>query len=441
MAGGVWTTQNKTRTGVYINFVSEASPLGSVGERGIAAFPASLPWGNPGLIILDAATYMDEALPRVGFHAGDGRIRHITAALAHARRVLIYRLGAQGAAKATVTIGKLTATAKWAGLRGNDLSLVVRQTLDDEDTFEVLTLLEGEEVDRQTAGTVEELTASDFIDWSGTGALTASAGAPLTGGTAGTATGGEYSAALAAFEPEDFNVLGIPVDDLPTKQLAVSYVKRLRDEGKKVVAVVVGYPDADHEGVISLKNSVVTTDGLTVEPTCLLWEIAGMTAAAGMNQSLTYQSIPGAVDAHPRLSNAETEQALRNGELVITASDGRAYIEQDINTLTSFTPEKGRPFSKNRVIRVLDSIANDLKRIFELYYLGKVSNDADGRSMLRSEMVTYLESLQSMRAIQNFDPQRDIFITMGTASDSVYVELAVQPVDAIEKIYMKVTVR
>ncbi|MFD0712846.1 phage tail sheath family protein [Paenibacillus sp. GCM10027626] len=441
MAGGVWSTQNKVRPGVYINFLSEKSSLGSLGERGIAAFPAPLPWGKPGLIVLDAASFLDKSLSLIGYRAGDARIRHITAALAHASRVLIYRLGAQGAEKASATVGALKATAKWGGLRGNDLSVIVRQSLDQADAFEVVTALEGQEVDKQIAETVEELAANDFIDWTGSGPLAATAGAALAGGTEGTATGDEYADAFAAFESEDFNVLGVPVDDVPTKKLAVAFTKRLRAEGKKIVAVVVNYPAADHEGVISLKNGIVTADGLQVEPVYLLWEIAAMEAAANMNQSLTYQSIQDAVDAYPRLTNSQTEQALLNGELVITASNGRAYIEQDINTLVSYTVEKGRMFSKNRVVRVLDGFANDVRRIFEQFYVGKVDNNQDGRALLQGEIVSYMRNLQEIAAIQNFDPQSDVRVLEGEQSDSVMIEVLLQPVDAIEKIYMKVRVR
>ena len=49
--------------------------------------------------------------------------------------------------------------------------------------------------------------------------------------------------------------------------------------------------------------------------------------------------------------------------------------------------------------------------------------------------------LQNLNAIQNFDAQKDVTIQAGSDSDSVYVEVNVQPVDSIEKIYMKVQVK
>ncbi|BFH11177.1 hypothetical protein PMJ10TS2_08050 [Paenibacillus melissococcoides] len=52
-----------------------------------------------------------------------------------------------------------------------------------------------------------------------------------------------------------------------------------------------------------------------------------------------------------------------------------------------------------------------------------------------------MNTLQAIAAIQNFDPQTDVAVLPGDEVDSVYAELVVQPVDAIEKIYMKVKVK
>ncbi|MNT83127.1 Phage tail sheath protein [compost metagenome] len=93
------------------------------------------------------------------------------------------------------------------------------------------------------------------------------------------------------------------------------------------------------------------------------------------------------------------------------------------------------------MIRVLDGLANDLKRTFEKFYLGKVDNNADGRNLLRSEAISYFTTLQNLGAIQNFDSQTDLFIVAGSESDSVYAEVHIQPVDSVEKFYMKVQVK
>ncbi|GJM70267.1 hypothetical protein HMSSN036_24830 [Paenibacillus macerans] len=68
--------------------------------------------------------------------------------------------------------------------------------------------------------------------------------------------------------------------------------------------------------------------------------IAAMEAGAAVNESLTYAEIPNAVDVTPKLTYSETIKALQNGELVLTAANGKVQIQQDINTFKTFTPEK-----------------------------------------------------------------------------------------------------
>lgn len=94
-------------------------------------------------------------------------------------------------------------------------------------------------------------------------------------------------------------------------------------------------------------------------------------------------------------------------------------------------------FTKNRVIRTVDNIANDITKIFEANYVGKVNNNDEGRSLLKASLVDYFATLQTVGAIQNFVTD-DIKVAKGNDSDAVVIEAAVQPVDSVEKIYITV---
>lgn len=438
MAGGTFTTQNKVRPGVYINFNSEPQPLGAVGDRGIATLALPLSWGPSKQIVgIKAGADVSEIL---GYDITNEKVKLVREALKRARLLLLYRLN-EGT-KATVTHEGLTITAQYGGVRGNDIQIVIQSNIDEPGQFDVYTLVDGEEVDVQTVADIEGLQDNAWVTFTGTGTLEPTAGVVLTGGTDGSVTNADHIDYLAAAELHDFNAIALTSDDSQLKGLYAAFAKRLRDdEGKKVQAVIENYPEADYEGVISVKNGVVLADGteLTAAEACA-W-VAGATAGAEVNESLTYQAYDGAVDVAPRYTNSQIEAALRNGEFVFTLNNGRAIVEQDINSLTTFTPDKGTQFSKNRVIRVLDGINNDFKRIFETYYIGKVDNNPDGRNLLRSECNSYLDGMQNINAIQNFDSQSDVRVQEGNASDSVLIEVDVQPVDSVEKIYMKVTVR
>ena len=176
-AGGTFTVQNKVRPGVYFRFRSKNKQDLTVGDRGIAALCEPLHWGPTAKVIeivagadMTVYTGYDITAPENRFLTEIFKGTNRTAA---PRKVLLYRPTASGAVKATMEIAPLTATAKYVGVRGNDISVVVTALSSPEGSFEVSTVVDGEIKDQQTAKTVEELAANSWVDWSGTGALTA----------------------------------------------------------------------------------------------------------------------------------------------------------------------------------------------------------------------------------------------------------------------------
>lgn len=437
MAGGTYTTQNKIRPGVYINFVSEGQLPGTLGERGTASIALNLDWGASKKMVTIVAG--DNTQKTLGYDYTSSQMMLIREALKRAQKLIVYRLN--DGEKSTVKAGVLTATARYGGIRGNQLTITVEKNINNETLFDVSTLLDGSSVDKQTVSNAKELVANDYVVFAGEGALTATAGAPLVGGTSAAATNADHTAYLAELEALEFQTVGLISDEASLKSVYAAYIKRLRNtEGKKVQAVLANYPNADQEGVISVKNGVVLTDGTVLDAKKSVAWVTGATAGTAVNSSLTYTAYDDAVDVNGKLTHSETEAALQKGEFVFTAVNDRAVVEQDINTFVSYTPEKARHFAKNRVVRVLDSIGNDMKRIFESYFIGKVNNNNDGRSLFRSQCIAYLDDLQNIGAVQNFNAQTDITVTAGNEVDSIVVELNVQPVDSVEKVYMKVKV-
>lgn len=439
MAGGNWITQNKVRPGVYVNITSNPKTLGTMGVRGTTALALSLPWGAERA--LQTVRPGDDVEAVFGYELNAPALMPLREALKRAGEVKVYRLNA--AEKAKTAGSGLEIVAAYSGTRGNDLKVVIEQSVEDPSRFEVNTLLEGRQVDSQSVAEAAELKGNGWVTFAanGTDGLKPTAGMPLAGGTNGTVTNQDHSNFLAALEVEEFQTVGLLSDDPQLKALYTAYVKRLREtEGKKVQAVIPNYPSADDEGVISVKNGVILNDGTVIDKVQAVAWVAAATAAAEVNESLTYQAYDDAVDADVRFTHTQTTAALQNGELLFTFSGGKAIVEQDINSYTSFTPEKGRAFAKNRVIRVLDGIAGDMKSIFERYYVGKVANNEDGRALFWSECASYLDNLQQLGAIERFNAQEDLTVSSGEEEDSVLLELAVKPVDSVEKVYMKVKV-
>lgn len=445
MAGGTWTDQNKVRPGVYIRFSTNRDLGLTVGERGVVTICEALNWGPVGQVMTIANG--ENMTPYTGYDITNENNRFIREIFRGTNRtsppttLLLYRPTAASSAAATVTTGVLTATAKYVGTRGNDITIVVTADADSEaDEFYVSTVVDGEIVDQQHGATVADLVNNDWVDFTGTGALTATVGAPLVGGANGTVAASAYSTYLAAIEPYKFDVIIYDGTDTTVQDAMVSFVNRLADEnGQYTQLVAANLTNPDSRFVINVMSGVTLADGTTLTPQQVTWWAGGATAGAKYNESLTYATYPTAVSVSPLLNNNQIINALNDGEFILVADFDEVHIEQDIDSLTSFTTDIGVVYRKNRVIRLCNTIANDIYRQFSENYIGVVNNNEAGRARFQAAIVGYLLQIQGNEGIQNFDAE-DVEVLPGNDIDSIVVNVSLYVVDAVEKIYMTVEV-
>jgi hypothetical protein len=209
--------------------------------------------------------------------------------------------------------------------------------------------------------------------------------------------------------------------------------------GRKCQLVIGNYPNKNTEYVISARNGVTLADGTALDDKQAVYWLAGAEAGAQYYQSLTYAQYPGAVSANPKLTDDAVAAAIAAGQIACVDDFGVVKVCSDINSLTTVTPTKGAEFKKNRVMRVIMQFCNDVYEHFSLYFLGKVDNNESGRALLRAWIIGYLNEMQGNNGIQNFTAE-DVEVLPGNEIDSVLVNVALQPVDSIEKVYMLVTV-
>ena len=444
MAGGTWTTQNKVRPGVYIRFKSGTGLGLTVGDRGVVAICEPMSWGPVGQVMtVDNGA---DTTPYCGYPITDPGamfLREIfkgTNRTSAPRQVLLYRPSATSSSQASAKISPLTATALYPGARGNSITVIVTEDADNEDTFTVSTVVDGEIVDSQQAQTVQELTANDWVTFSGTGALAANTGTALTGGADGTVEATAYSTFLSVIEPYDFDILIYDGTDSTVLTAMQSFVKRLADEnGQYCQLVAAGMTNPDSRFVIDNETGVTLSDGTELTKQQVCWWLGGAQAGAQYNQSLTYAAYPDAVTVSPVLTNSQAVAAINAGQFTLFAEDNVVKVETDINSLVTYTQDIGKVYRKNRVIRLCNSIANDIYKQFSDNFIGVVDNDDTGRMQFRTAIVGYMTTLQNARAIQNFTAE-DVEVLPGDDVDSIVVNVAIQAVDSVEKIYMTVTV-
>lgn len=438
MAGGTFVTMNKVRPGAYINFESVPKPLMTVAERGVVTMPVAMEWGPEGKMIalLSEDLLNGNSVAKIGYDAFDAESLVFREALKNAYKAYIYRADT-GGEKATATIGSLTVAALYKGVVGNKISVAV---VEYEEKFKVQTFLNGALKDEQIVSGIGDLVANDWVEFSGEGALTANAGTQLTGGTNGTLNASVLTGYFKEAEKFKWNTMAIPLDLQSVGAQVTAFIKRMRDDlGKKCQAVVVDYPNADYEGIISVSQGYKTSTE-TITKHIFAATVAGMTAGANVNESNTYAVVDAdAVEIIGELSDEEVKEALQSGKFIITRRDDDVIVvEQDINTFKTFVPKKGKEFAKNRVIRCLDEINNTTKLTWEKAYVGKVDNDADGRSTFKADLINFGKQLQNLRAITDFDGNADINVSKGQNIEDVITDWAITPVDAMEKLYMTV---
>lgn len=438
LGGGTFTVQNKALPGAYINFVSAVRASATLSDRGIAAFPLALDWGPEGEVFtVESDEFQKNSVKLFGHAYTDDAMRPLREIFTNAKTLHVFRLNT-GGVKASCQY----AEAKYPGAAGNALQIVIGQNEAFEETenevYDVSTYLSGLQVDVQKGiQSVSELTANDYVTWKGEEALAVSAGIALTGGKDGEVQDAAYQTYLDKIESYSFNAMGCDSTNDTIKALFANFTKRMRDEqGVKFQTVLHRYTKADYEGVISVENGLAGAD---TNPSLVYW-VTGAEAACAVNKSLTNANYIGEYTPYVDYTQAQLESAISAGKLMLHRVGSEVRVLADINTFVSVTDEKSADFSANQVIRVLDQIANDIAALFNTKYLGKIQNDAAGRISLWSDIVQHHNQLQTIRAIENFDSER-VTVVQGDLRKAVAVADYVQPVSAMEQLYMVVTVQ
>ena len=139
-------------------------------------------------------------------------------------------------------------------------------------------------------------------------------------------------------------------------------------------------------------------------------------------------------------TQTELEACLTNGELVFHLVYGEVRLLEDINSFKTVTADKGEDFKYNQTIRVVDQIANDIAKLFNTKYLGRIPNNASGRVSLWADIVAYHKELERINAIENFDSTL-LTVERGENKKSVVVNYAITVTNAMAQLYMTVVIQ
>ncbi len=114
--------------------------------------PLELDWGVDGEVFtVEAGDFQKRSLEIFGYDYTHEKLKGLRDLFINASTLYAYRLNSGEKAE------NLYATAKYSGVRGNDVKIVVESNIDDAEAFDVTVLLDLVELYKQTVKTASEL--------------------------------------------------------------------------------------------------------------------------------------------------------------------------------------------------------------------------------------------------------------------------------------------
>lgn len=428
-----------------LRFVGETSLTIPLAYNEVVAIPLTHDWGplgseaEGGKVVRSFAEW--ESLYGTGASAGRtavvGAFRGMgLPGQGGAGGVIPFRMATGSAARAAVTLDNtaaadaLTLTAKWAGTRGNDLSVVIEDDPLDAAKDRLRVRFRGGTVEQYsfTAANVADLVAqinarpSKWVTATqvATGTALAAGTFNLTGGNDGAAvTATEYAEALTALEFADFGILAPAALTSAAVKVQIATWARGMADAMRPVRVVLGgaagesVDDAESElttnallrdphvvrfAVGTWHDSVLGADLSTAE---LAPRIAGVLAARGTKSALTAALL---ADLEPVGANVPTKEELIAGRDTgltmltrVSHPDASLAISQGVTTFIDRATD-AYPyalFSEPRLVGLFDSIVRRMTAWGYDVVIGDLPVTDDTRNLVRTELRKILDELEA----------------------------------------------
>lgn len=253
------------------------------------------------------------------------------------------------------------------------------------------------------------------------------------GGGADGAGGGAID--LSLVEDEYFNVV-VTDDQSPEmrQQISAWIADRCDKRGRYARCLFVdknALPDSAPDNMY-LSLCVNTVDG---DATLTAFALACVEAGASWNESATMSTfgLDGALDE--ALSDDDLETAIESGIMAIMKRiDGALCICKDINTRAKNSSIPAQ-LGKNRAVRLVETLRNTLRSLWETQYAGKVHNDETGRLLWKSKVCEVLNEFVAGHGIEQYESD-DIIVAAGEKSDEVVMTIPLQFIDSAELVYV-----
>lgn len=265
-------------------------------------------------------------------------------------------------------------------------------------------------------------------------------------GTNPTVTNEDYSNAFAQIEPYEFNTICLDTEEPAVHLLLQAFLSRIFDAASLGMGVVAEKSTVElstriahaaafnDEKMHYVLNARINEQGKEIDGYQTAARIAGLIGAVASSSSLTHTVINGFTEILEKLSNTQIIEAEKKGCIVFSYNKKKqVWIDSAINTLITPADNQDDGWKKIRrvktrfeLIRRVNSTTDDL--------VGKVDNDANGRSTVISQIQAVGDSMIEESKLVSFKvTESSVYKADG---DSAWFDIDVVDKDSMEHIYL-----
>ncbi len=258
---------------------------------------------------------------------------------------------------------------------------------------------------------------------------------------------GNMNEALKMLEPLKWNYLTFPQVTSEEVVMLSAWIKEMREDKKKTFKAVLPNSASDHEGIINF-----TTDNIlsTISETVFkvgeyTTRIAGMLAGLPLSRSSTYYVFDDILECDYPL---DADNRVDNGEFIIIFDGDEFKAGRGVNSFTSFSAEKGKDFSKIKIVEGIDLYNDDIRETFEKYYVGKFRNDYDNKQALVSAINAYNRELEGDVLDKSYDNKTQIdvqaqenYLNKKGISTEDYDEMKIKTANTGSSVFLKGSIK
>lgn len=236
----------------------------------------------------------------------------------------------------------------------------------------------------------------------------------------------DYTEALDYFSLHRVTYMCAPDADTDgATQSIAEWVKDQREKRNKVKAVLPDY-EADSEGIINYATASVTLADTT--PKAYVGEarvgknaagsktyntekfcsrIAGLLAGTPAAMSSTYAILEDVVSCETK-PKKDLDDEIDAGKFVLYYDGENVKVGRGVNSLTTVKDGQSNAWKKIKVVETMDTIHDDLVKMIQDNYIGKLPNNYDNRCLLLSAVMSYFQELVTEGLLSRYTVEFDI---------------------------------